>query len=417
MTRPPVHFALSLAMIVGLGLLAMVSVRTAFSRLLGNHAILTSNVVTAYQAVQLNSSDPEAHTKRAQLLYHLGQPLDAVDALGQATSLRPRDYHLWLSLGVVREQVEDAAGALAAFNEAVRLAPYYAQPRWQRGNLLLRFGRFDEAFADLRMAARSNPELTANVIDLAWGISKGDMGETERLVQIESDRMRLAFAHFLARKGRGAEALIQFQATAESTSKDRRELVQKLINAGAFREAFAIWQTTVSGVVAGSEGGIFDGGFEGALSLNETGFGWRIQRNPSAVKMSQDSSTPHVGGRSLRIEFSGDSSPGTHLISQLLVLQPAIKYRLKFARRTHEIVSGVLPLVVVYDTSKEGRRLGQSMPLPQGSSDWDVVSFDFTTEEKSGAVSVTLERQHCGSPPCPIFGTLWLDSFSIEQLQ
>jgi hypothetical protein len=409
------YFAISLIFIVFLFVLILLSGRAAVSRALGNHSILTANLATADISVQLGSSDPEAHLKRAEVLYHRGESGEALREIEHATSLRPRDYHLWLSLGVLRDQVEDSEGALVAFNESVRLAPYYAQPRWQRGNLLLRLGRFDEAFADLRLAATSNSELAPNVIDIAWGISKGDPAETERMVHVANDRVRMAFAYFLASHGRADDAVKQFQAVGEASVKDRRELVRRLINAGAFKEAFAVWRTGVSEIRV-TEGEVFDGSFEGELNLNELGFGWRVQSR-AGVRMSQDTTKPREGARSLRIEFSGDSSPGAPLISQLVVLEPETKYRLTFASRSREIVSGALPLIVVYEAAREGARLGQSAPVPQGTGNWETVSFDFTTRDTTGAVSVTLEREHCSTLPCPIFGTFWLDSLSMEALR
>ena len=75
---------------------------------------------------------------------------------------------MWIELGNTREELGDNEGALAALDRAVRSAPYYAHPHWQRGNLLLRLGRYDEAFADLRQAAASNRKYFPNLMELAW---------------------------------------------------------------------------------------------------------------------------------------------------------------------------------------------------------------------------------------------------------
>src|SRR4029453_18883562 len=97
--------------------------------------------------------------------------------------LRPRDYYHWLELGLARDENDDQSGALAAFNESVRLVPFYAQPLWQRGNLLLRMARYDEGFRDLRAAVASNPDLTPAFIDLCFNVSRSDSKLTEELVQ------------------------------------------------------------------------------------------------------------------------------------------------------------------------------------------------------------------------------------------
>ena len=38
----------------------------------------------------------------------------------------------------------------------------------------------NEAFVDLRQAAAANPKYLPNLIDLAWGISKGDLKNNSR---------------------------------------------------------------------------------------------------------------------------------------------------------------------------------------------------------------------------------------------
>ena len=189
---------------------------------MGKYATITGDLAVAERAVSLSPSDPETHRIRAGVLYKLKGLPHAAAELELAISLRPRDDSLWLQLGMLRDELDDTSGALMAFNESVRLAPYYALPRWQRGNFLLRQGRFSEAFADLRYAAASDPNYIPTLIDLSWGISKGDQKVAEEYAQITTSPMRLAFAEFLARQGKGREALEQFAlAGAGLRSKTR----------------------------------------------------------------------------------------------------------------------------------------------------------------------------------------------------
>jgi tetratricopeptide (TPR) repeat protein len=152
--------------------------RFGFSRLLTRYAVATNSLPAADQAIQLTSADPEAHRARAAVLNRLRRTAEAEASLETATTLRSRDDYLWLELGSTREELGDNEGALAAFNQAVRWAPYYAHTHWQRGNLLLRMGRYDEAFADLRQAAASNRKFLANLLDLAWNLTGGDAAKT-----------------------------------------------------------------------------------------------------------------------------------------------------------------------------------------------------------------------------------------------
>src|SRR6185369_17469387 len=107
------------------------------------------------------------------------------------------------------EELGDPQGALSALDQAVRWAPHYAHTHWQRGNLLLRMGQANEAFAELRTAATANPRYAPNLIDLAWGISHNDVKTTEALLDIKNDNQRLYVIRYLARNGKGSEVLDQ----------------------------------------------------------------------------------------------------------------------------------------------------------------------------------------------------------------
>ena len=115
------------------------------------------------------------------------------------------------------------------------------------------------------------------------------------------------------------------------------------------------------------------------------------------------------------MDFAGDSNSESSLVSQLILVEPSNHYRISFAARTQDIVTGGLPLAIVNDAAGEHKRLGQSASLGQGSNDWQVFSCEFTTGPATKAVVLTLQRKNCATPQCPIFGSVWLDSFSIER--
>ncbi len=386
------------------------------SRLLATYSLTARNLSAAKKAVALTPKDAEAHFAGAVVLGMSDTPEQSVSELEQAVALRPADYTLWQQLGLLRDQAGDKAGAVAAFDESIRRAPFYSQPRWNRGNVLLRSGQYEAAFVDLNQAAQSNPDLVPILIDLAWGMSRGDVKLTEQLTQINGDRMRIAFARLLARRGKAPEAIAQLGAAGNVPEAVRRELIDQLLAKGAFKEAFEIWKGA-PGLQAQSEPtgpSIYDGGFEGSLSFGETGFAWRVPRNLQATSVTQDSGQPHSGSKDLTIEFSGNSNPN---VSQLILLEPAKHYRINFASRSQDVVTGGLPLIVVSDAAGDSKRLGESLPLAKGTSNWQPFSFEFTTTPSTTAVVLSLQRENCSTSPCPIFGSISLDSFSVEQLK
>lgn len=392
--------------------------KTGVSRFLGKYAVIAADLGVAERAASMSPSDPETHRIRAAVFHKLKGLPQAAAELELAISLRPRDDSLWLQLGLLRDELGDASGALIAFNESVRLAPYYALPRWQRGNFLLRQGRLDEAFADLRRAATSSPDYVPTLIDLAWGISKGDQPLAETYAQITTSQMHLAFAEFLARQGKGRAAVEQFFKAGAVSEQTRHNLVRQLISANAFKEAFQVWRRDMTAEYGEQVAtAIYDGGLESPLSFDEFGFGWRLWRGTQSVKLMADSSVQETGSRSLLVEFLGESNPDTPLLSQVILVKPNARYRINFAARTQEMVTGGPPLAVVSDSAGSRKRLAESPALGERSNDWQVVSFNFQADSETEAITLSIQRKNCTTSPCPIFGSLWLDSFSIEELK
>jgi Tfp pilus assembly protein PilF len=387
------------------------------SQLLVTYSLTTGSAAAAKKAIQLTPKDAEAHLATAGMLSLSRAPEQSLVELEQAIALRPSDYRLWSELGLVRDQVGDTAGALRAFDEAIARAPYYSHPRWNRGNVLLRSKQYEAGFRDLSQAAKSNPELIPSLVDLAWGLSRGDVALTEQLVELRGDKMRIAFAELLARQGRAQEAVAQFVQASDVSDEVKIQLIDTMSARGTFKEAFEIWKTSHGPGAEAKQAGpsIYDGGFEGPLSFGERGFGWRVPRNLPATSISLDSSRPHTGAKSLRIDLNGIANAGW--LSQLLVVEPSKRYKINFASRSQDMVTGGLPFLVVTDASDPAKQLGQSPPLAKGTTDWQVFSVEFTTTEKTRAILLTVQRENCTTSPCPIFGSLSLDSFSVEQLQ
>lgn len=391
--------------------------RLGLSRIFVKYSMLSGNLTVADKAVEMSPKDADAHRVRAAVLALSQSPAESAGEMERAISLRTADYSLWVDLGLLRDQMGDTAGALAAFDEAVQRAPFYALPRWQRGNLLLRLGQYDAAFNDLNQAAQSNPELLPGFVDLAWSLSHGDPKVVQQIVRINSKTAHTAMAKFFASHAKPQEAMFEFQAAGTTDDDTRRDLINQLLDKKSFAEAYQLWSGANGVTTKGNQPQqIFDGGFESPLSFDDGGFNWRIPRRLQATTVSLDSSQPHSGAKNLRIEFAGDSNPGADVVSQLLLVEPARHYKINFAVRSQEIVSGGLPLITVTDAGVP-KRLGQSPPLSMGSSNWNVLSFEFTTQPTTNAVVLSVQREGCSTSPCPIFGVISLDSFSIEQLK
>ena len=390
--------------------LMQAAARIGFSRLLTRYATVANSLAAADQAIQLTPDDSDAQRARATVLNRLHRPAEAEASLETATTLRRDQAVLWLELGATREELDDNAGALAAFDQAVRCAPFYGQTHWQRGNLLLRLGRYDEAFADLRQAAASNRKFLPSLIDLAWSLTKGDVAQTRALVQAASDDDRLELARFLARKGEGEALLEQVGLlTTPLSDQNRQELSRLAFAAGSFNAAFRL-----SSGEAKTEA-VVNGGFEEPLLRNESPFGWKIPPAQAKQKLAVDVSQKFDGEKSLQVSFAGDwDASATPLISQTIIVQAGGRYRLSFAVQTKDLVTGGSPRIVLTD-ARNNQILAKSDAFPQTTNAWQQMNVEFTVPAKSEAVVINLARDNCSTSSCPIFGVLWLDAFALQK--
>lgn len=387
------------------------SARIGFARNLIEKAVPMNGAPTANRAVQLLPNDAAAHAGLGIIHQRTGKYADACRELERAIQLRPRDYFLWMLLGVSRDLNKEPAAALSALRQSVALAPAYARPHWFLGNVLLRQGNVDEAFSELRIAASSDTSLLPNVIDLAWGISRRDTTRTIETIRPQTDKARMALAIFFANHNEGQAAISQYRSIQTLPGDEVHGLMNALMNARLFTEAYEVW--TWLHHVSARMPIVINGSFENEIALGQKGFGWQIAENATNVTLSADPSQFQSGSKSLRIDFRGDSNPVLAVVTQFVLVSPSTNYRLAFQSSAKQFVSnGALLLVVTDAADQKEPVLAQSTAI-SGSNSWRESTLDFKTGEKTTAVKLGLVRQACASP-CPAFGTIWLDSFAIS---
>jgi len=400
------------------------SARAGLSRLLSGYAHNALRLDVADAALNFAPADPEAHYVRAVVLESADKLGERIAEYERAVAGRPRDYVLWLELGNARLKAGRQADALNAFREAVRLAPYYAQPHWQLGHLLFKVGAHEEAFAELRRAFASDPALLPAAIDFAWIVTGADPAAVAQAIEPQTDEVRNELARFLAQRGNIDNAILWFRAAGGPSATDRRTLLNNLLAAGRFEEAYEVWVNTadprvVSDRNVGRGGAISDGGFENQSSLDDPGFGWQSARGVRTLRAALDTNRPRNGKACLKMEWLGESDPASPVVSQLVLVEPNARYKLSFAARTEDVVTGGLPVLTATAQGREADTLlpVQSLSLPQGTSEWQENSMEFATGNTTKAILISLRRLKCSANgPCPAFGRVWLDDFSLRKL-
>jgi hypothetical protein len=360
------------------------AVRIGRARTLAQDALRTNDVRYADRAVGLVTSDPETHAARGAVLQRMGDYAAACRELERAIQLRPRDYFLWMLLGVSRDLNSDQEGALRALRQANMLSPAYAKPHWLLGNLLLRTSDTAGAFRELRIAATSDETLLPNVIDLAWGTYRHDPAQTIAAIEPQTDKARMALAIFFAGHNQGAAALDQFRSVKSPSTEGIHNLLTALLRANSFVEAGEVWAKAHqrSSAVAS----LLNPGFEEEITVGEPGFDWQISDSLANVTMSADPSQFQSGKKSLRIDFRGESNPSTPSVSQLVLVKPRTNYRLTFQVMAKDYLSTGVPVVTIFDASdQKGAALAESAGV-SGANAWREFSIEFATRDQTNAV-------------------------------
>jgi hypothetical protein len=379
-----------------------------------------SQLETARMAVSWAPNDPLPHWRLGKLIQN-NFPSDQIPAAvaeyEKAVSLSPNDYRFWMDFGAALEQAGDSDRAERAMRVAVKLAPSYSYPSWHLGNLLLREGRYPEAFAELHRASEANNELRPQLFNLAWQVNKDDFEAL--LVSIgKGAETRIEFSQYLSSRGRFDEGLRVWNTLSESEKKLNHDaaqtMIENLLKAKRYQQAGEIWNSVTGGDAHAQPGHIIDGGFEENVNLPQGGvFSWQYQSVPQA-QASIDSDVARTGGKSFRITFQVRTNLQALNVSQLVLVQPNTQYDLEYYIKTEKLLSAATPIIVVFDGGDE-TTLASSEPAPHGDNDWQRFSLSFKAGAKTEAVRLKISPTSCAdSSVCPIFGMVWYDDFYLK---
>ena len=381
-----------------------------------------NNLEVARMAVEMSPADPLTHWRIAQVtqrIMPLDQQAQTIAEFEKAVSLSPNDYRFWMSLGRAYEQSGDAAKAENALRRAVALAPSYSYPHWYLGNLLLRNGRYDEAFAEIRTASDADPELRPQQFNLIWAIYSNDPEGLKNAAGERADA-RASFALYLLNQKRFDDGLRLWNSLSSEDKKANRTTAESIVatlrNEQRFHDAVRVWNDITTEKYRPELGHVFDGGFEYTVSYGDNVFGWQVSAAPQ-MQVGIDPNKSYGGSRSLRMTFNVRGNLDSINVSQLVPVQPQTEYEFSFHLSTHKLESGSAPRVQIVDAAG-GAELVSTSSAPNGTHDWNRLTYNFKTGDKTEAVILRVVRTSCSTeetPVCPIFGSVWYDDFSIKR--
>jgi tetratricopeptide (TPR) repeat protein len=374
---------------------------------------------TAEAAARLAPHDPLAYLTLARLHRYSFDPELLPRALSeyeQAAALAPNDFMIWTELGRARATAGDIEGGITALRRAVALAPSYAEQRWHLGNVLLRAGRIDEAFEQLRRAGDADPDkYRPQVFNLAWQLYGPDMSRVLDAVG-KTPEARGHLVGVLIGRNRLEDALNVWDSLGPDARHAQvaagERLAQSLHGQGQYKRAVRIlaeagWQEL-------SPEKVTNGGFESEVGRAGQLFRWQVTPTAGA-RVAVDARVARSGTRSLLVLFDSANQVDFRNVWQTVAVEPSTHYRLTYFVRTDSLNTAATLVTIVTNAAVENETLVSSQPVPTGTNDWQQVSLEFTTGPKTEGIVIRLVRAACPAGGCPVYGKIWYDDFDLQR--
>jgi TolB-like protein/Tfp pilus assembly protein PilF len=132
------------------------------------------------RALEINPNLGEAYTSQGSLLDELNQTEQAETAYKRAIELSPNyatTYH-WYSI-LISNTNDRLQEALDLINKAVELDPLSPILKQNVAHIYGRMGRFAEEESVYRQLLSANPEFSAGMLGMSWGLYANDLGQLD----------------------------------------------------------------------------------------------------------------------------------------------------------------------------------------------------------------------------------------------
>jgi Tfp pilus assembly protein PilF len=345
----------------------------------------------------------------------------AIGHARRASELTFWDYRYKQLLAHLQELNGDPDSAEQSLRVAVKLAPNNSEVNWLYANLLIRLGRLDESLAPLKSASMMNERYYPQAYDLLWQAS-GQNLELLKTMAGDDATARLALVQFMLDQSLTSEALALFRGIDRQIKIDSGKgasFIRSLIASGRIESARSLWLELLgSNAQAQSStdspaNQVWNSGFEADSIRNFDHFDWTITPSEYA-RIGIDSRANHSGSRSLKISFAGrDTTTLRGEAKQLVFLRPGVRYRIECFVKTSDLFTPEGPKIAIIGPSGV---LAASDPIPEGTNDWKLVSFEYIAPNETSPKYLTIVRIPKFSYDDQTRGVVWFDDFSIIEL-
>jgi tetratricopeptide (TPR) repeat protein len=343
--------------------------------------------------------------------------LRAVGYYQRATEANPRSDIYWMDLADAYEAVGQPARALEAFKRAQSVHPISSDVAWRYGNFLLRRKDNSEAFAEIRRALVTDPDLTVEAVSECSKASNDLPRVLTEVLPNQNAYYLIALDYFLTQNQTDAaltvwDRLLGLKQTVQMTQVV--PLINGLIREERVEDALRVWRQALGATSwPQDEGGnsslVFNGGFEHDL-LNGA-FDWR-EDPVSGAAFSSDSDVVHTGRRALRITFDGSANLDFQNLWQFSPVEPRHRYHFAAYLRLEGISTDSGIRFAIYDAFHPAA-LQILSPDLVGSHPWSLVEADLVTGPETHLLTIALRRVPSWKFDNKLRGTVWVDDVSL----
>lgn len=335
----------------------------------------------------------------------------------RATEANPRSDTYWMDLADAYEAIGQPVRAREAFEHAQYAHPISSDVAWRYGNFLLRQKANSEAFAELRRALMTDPDLTVEAISECSRAGDDLPKILTEVLPNQTGYYLMALDYFLAQRQTDAALIVWNQMLVlKPTPKmaDVVPLINGLIGQEQVEDALRVWRQALQATgwprdEAGDSPLVFNGGFEHDL-LNGA-FDWR-EDPVSGARFSPDSDVVHTGGRALRITFDGSRNLDFQNLWQFSPVEPRRRYHFSAYLRLEGISTDSGIRFAIQDAFHPAG-LQILSPNLVGSHPWSLVEADFMTGPETHLLTIALQRVPSWRFDNKLGGTVWVDDVSL----
>jgi tetratricopeptide (TPR) repeat protein len=363
----------------------------------------------------LSPSDPQTHFAAGALHESDLETGDLEAALREydtAASLAPNNYLLWLRLAAARGRAGDTEGVEKALAQAQKLAPNYSRVQWAVGNFLLREGRDDEAYSQLRKAVGGDPLLAPLAAATSLQMADGDAQAVSAKFE-NSQPINAALAMLLVSQKRFDEAVEIWNRNDPQDDEKYRETAKQFRDALISNKKFAA-AIDLKGAKEQSQATLFEKisnpGFEQPVKASDAdAFDWKVTQGlypQVGVTDTQKAS----GSFSLIVLMSGPNPNDFRGPSQLIAVQPGAAYDLAFSYKSDVRSSATFFWEIVAGNDNHRIAISQALVPTQN---WASVSVPIKVPPEADGIEIRFVRGECAGSICAASGNFWFDDFVL----